>query len=99
MIALRIALSDPSQIAARAQHFEAHRSYLRSTSLRILLSGPFAPENSAPIGALIIAEVESLQELVDFSASDPFVRHGVYGEVKILNWSISLSALTELPAI
>ncbi len=97
MIALRIALSDPAQTAARAQHFEAHRTYLRNAPLRILLSGPFAPESGAPIGALIVAEVGCLQELTDFSAADPFVRHGVYAEVKILNWSVTLSALTDLP--
>jgi uncharacterized protein len=97
MIALRIALSDPMRTAARALHFEAHRSYLRSAPLRILLSGPFAPEDGAAIGALIVAEVATLQELADFSAADPFVRHGVYNEVNILSWSISLSALAELP--
>jgi uncharacterized protein YciI len=97
MIALRLAFSDPTQASARALYFDAHRQYLRSTPLRILLSGPFLSETGLPLGALIVAEVASLQELQDFSAADPFVRHAVYGEVKILTWSLSLSALAGLP--
>ncbi len=36
---------------------------------------------AAAAAALLIVEVESLSELADFSANDPFVRHEVYAEV------------------
>ena len=93
MLAVRIAWSDPDKAAVRQQHIEAHKLHLRSTSLRILLSGPLSGN---PAGALIVAEVDALHDLERFSAADPFVLHGVYASVQIMAWNVTLSSLTEV---
>lgn len=92
MLAARIAISDNSRITERAAHFEAHKQYLRSGGLKILKSGPFAHETLK--GALILADVESLEEMKCFNAHDPFVIHGVYKVVHIVEWSVTYSAAT-----
>ena len=98
MLAVRIAYSDPDKQSDRRAYFEAHRQHLRSGALRILLSGPFQPNEGGRPGAIVVAEVEQLQELTDFSAADPFVQHGVYAEVQIVAWTVSLSTLGEIAA-
>ncbi|KKC34226.1 YciI family protein [Devosia psychrophila] len=98
MLAVRIAFSDPARQAERQQYFQTHRQYLRGSGLRILLSGPLAPVGDSPTGALLLVEVNRLQDLVDFSAGDPFVQSGVYGAVHIYAWNMSLSSLAEIPA-
>jgi len=88
MIAARIAFSDRRQAHARARHLEDHKSYLRNAPIRILQSGPFAGERP---GALIVADVGSLDDLESFNAGDPFVINGVYAEVHLVEWTITLA--------
>lgn len=93
MIAARIAFSDDAKAVERDAHLEAHQAHLRSGQVRILHSGPFkAPDFT---GSLVIAEVDDLATMQRFSAADPFVVHGVYGSVRIAEWTITLS--TALP--
>lgn len=90
MIAVRIALTDDARTAERERHLEAHKAYLRSAGVRILQSGPFKAPGRA--GALIIAEVDDLAAMHAFSNADPFVVHGVYRSVEIVEWTVTLSA-------
>lgn len=89
MIVIRIAYSDPENNGARAAHLQAHKDFLRQSSIRILQSGPFKAEGAAS-GALIVAEVSSVGEMREFSDRDPFVVHGVYVSVVIAEWTITL---------
>jgi uncharacterized protein len=90
MLAARIAFSNPDSEAARARYIEDHKSYLRSADIAILQSGPVFGEDGKQIGALVVADVETLTQLKDFSDGDPFVRHGIYRDVKIVEWRVSI---------
>jgi uncharacterized protein YciI len=92
MLAIRVALSDPAKSADRAVWLEAHKAYLRSAHIKILQSGPFKVPEGQLAGALIVAAVDSLDDLARFSADDPFVTAGVYCEVRIAEWNVTLGA-------
>jgi len=87
MIVARIAFSDPAMDEARALLLDDHKAYLRSAPIRILQSGPFLGRRQ---GAIVVAEVTSPSEMEAFSAGDPFVTNGVYQEVHIGEWNITL---------
>ncbi|MGO6694385.1 YciI family protein [Rhizobium johnstonii] len=90
MLAARIAYSSEGHAEVRARYFEDHKLYLRSAGLKIRQSGPLLNGDGSQIGALIVAEVEDLAELTAFSARDPFVVQGVYREVEILEWRVTI---------
>ncbi|MDB5593446.1 MAG: YciI family protein [Hyphomicrobiales bacterium] len=84
----RIALDAPGKDAERKALFEAHRSHLRAGLVRIIQSGPlFATDGSNnKIGALVVFDVKDIDEVQRFNAMDPYILHGVYGDVQILRW-------------
>jgi uncharacterized protein YciI len=89
MIVARIAFSDPAMSGGRALWLDEHKAYLRSASIRILQSGPFLGRRH---GAIVVAEVSSPSEMEGFSDGDPFVTNGIYKEVHIGEWNVTLSA-------
>lgn len=93
MIAVRIAFSNPRKGAERQRFLDAHKAHLRSGLVRILQSGPLA--GSSASGGLVVAEVDGLDAFKSFSDGDPFVLHGVYDEVRVFEWTITLGTLTE----
>jgi uncharacterized protein len=97
MIVARYAVSDPGKAAERSRLIDEHKAYLHGAAIRILLSGPSAPPAEGKGStAIVIAEVESLAEFEAFSAADPFVRSGVYGNVDFFEWRPSFGVLLEL---
>ena len=78
----------------RERHLEAHKAYLRRADIRILQSGPFTSARGT--GALIAAVVHGLGAVQSFSDADPFVVHEVYREIDILEWTVTLSAGSNL---
>ncbi|WP_377805793.1 YciI family protein [Azospirillum sp. A29] len=91
MIVVRVACSDPRKAAERQRLIEAHKAYLRSGGVRILQSGPLT--GSSVSGGLVVAEVGAVEEFVAFSDGDPFVLHGVYDDVRIFEWTVTLGSI------
>lgn len=69
--------------AGRDAHRPAHRAYLDSRP-GLLLSGPYTDE---PAGALIILRGESLAEIEEIMAADPFQREGLVAERTIRSFN------------
>ncbi|MDO9440729.1 MAG: YciI family protein [Beijerinckiaceae bacterium] len=84
----RIAFDAPDKAHERGAYFEAHRSHLRSGSIRIIQSGPlFATDPSGrKAGALVVFDVDDIEEVHRFNAVDPYVTHGVYDRIEVLRW-------------
>ena len=96
MIVARYAKSDPGRVADRSRLIEEHKAYLRNADLRILLSGPSAPQSEGKATtAIVIAEVETLQQFEEFSVNDPFVSAGVYESVEVFEWHPSFGDLLD----
>jgi len=100
-IYVRIAESDPDATVQRVAQMEAHKAHLRNREgkpdgFRILASGPMSAGDGGPAAALVIAEAHSLEDVIAFSDADPFVVHGVYNRIRILNWTPTLSTISGL---
>jgi uncharacterized protein YciI len=93
MLVVRYASSDPRKTSERSQLLADHKAYLRGSPLRILLSGPSAaPQDDQPSKAIVIAEVEAMEEFLVFSEGDPFVSSGVYDRIEIFEWRPSFGS-------
>ena len=98
---VRFAESDPDATRQRVAQLEAHKAHLRNgeamaEGFRILVSGPMSAVAEGPSAALIIAEACCIEDVIAFSDADPFVIHGVYNRVRILNWTPTLSMISGL---
>lgn len=98
---VRFAESDPAAVEQRAAQMDAHKAHLRNEDglpqgFRILASGPMQAESGGSAAALIIAEALCIEDVIAFSDADPFVIHGVYNRIRILNWTPTLSRISGL---
>ncbi|MCZ7480026.1 YciI family protein [Rhizobium rhizogenes] len=98
---VRFAESDPAAVEQRTAQMDAHKAYLRSEEtmslgFRILASGPMQTESGGSSAALVVAEAHCIEDMIAFSAADPFVVHGVYKSVRILGWTPTLSRISGL---
>ncbi|KAA3522060.1 hypothetical protein DXM29_22725 [Agrobacterium tumefaciens] len=98
---VRFAESDPAAAEQRLAQMSAHKAHLRNEDgvpegLRILASGPMQAESGGSAAALIIAEARCIEDVMAFSDADPFVIHGVYKRIRILNWTPTLSKISGL---
>ena len=86
-----IARDVPNSIALRPGVRPRHLKYLQPLvdQGRVIFAGPHPaidspdPGPAGFTGSLIIAEFESLERARAWSARDPYVREGVFGEVEI----------------
>lgn len=90
MLAVRIATPNPETEHERGRHMEAHKLHLRTASFKIILSGPTFDTFGGQNGAVVVAEVDHLDQFQHFSDTDPFVVHGVYGQVTVSQWSATI---------
>ena len=68
----------------RLENYESHKAYLATGQIRTVISGPLlTTDGETMIGSLFVFEAESLAEVTEFNANDPFTRAGVWAEVKI----------------
>jgi uncharacterized protein YciI len=83
-------MSNPEKHAERMQHLDAHKRYLHEASLNIVLSGPVLDAAGQQIGAMVVAEVDALEDLQTFSDGDPFIIHEIYANVIICKWAATI---------
>lgn len=90
-------MSNLQKIAERTQYLDEHKRHLRETSLSILLSGPVLDASGQQIGAMVVAEVDALEDLQKFSDDDPFVIHQIYAEVMVYKWAATIDNRWSVP--
>ena len=75
---------DPSTPTRRDEFYDAHRAYLKSASIKIVIAGPYTlPDSDQKIGSMLVVEAESLQQAMDFQTNDPFALNGVWDSVSV----------------
>ncbi|MCX4834312.1 MULTISPECIES: YciI family protein [unclassified Streptomyces] len=63
--------------ALRAEHLE----YVESNRSRIIVSGGTFPDgDDFPVGGIIILDVDTRAEAVEYIENDPFFVHGIFSE-------------------
>jgi len=87
-------LDNPQTPELREKHYEDHRAYLATPSLKIMLAGPLLDDSSmSRIGSLLVVEAQSKEEVLDFHNKDPFAKAGVWENVSILEYMVSTGIL------
>ena len=79
--------------AVRQQHRPAHLARLEKMNEegRLVLAGPTPyPEQEGVSGSLIVAEFDSLDDAEAWASQDPFALQGVYEEVLIKPFRVTL---------
>ena len=74
---------------------EDHLAYVASTIDMVKAAGPLlAEDGKTMVGSLLIMEGASLEEIKAWSASDPYVKAGLFQGVDInqMNWSFGAPA-------
>lgn len=68
----------------RLANYDAHKAYLDTKPIRIVISGPIQHDTEDyMIGSHFVVEADSPEEVVTFNRNDPFNRTGVWGDVQI----------------
>lgn len=68
----------------RIANYDAHKAYLDTKPIRIVISGPLPHDTEDyMIGSHFVVEADSLDEVVTFNRNDPFNQAGVWGDIKI----------------
>lgn len=79
---------NPSKLALRAEHMEAHLRYLADNEGEILVAGSLREnQDSSPIGALWIVEAGTADRARQLVESDPFFVNGLRQRYEVLHWS------------
>lgn len=74
----------PGRSAIRAAQYDAHRAYLRDSSVDIKLAGPQVSDDGAErIGSVFVVDVADRAAAEAFAAGDPFAKAGLFDRVII----------------
>ena len=84
-------------VTTRDDNRTQHRDYLRGLAVqgRLLVSGPYGPDDDA--GALLLFSAESRSQVEALIRDDPFTVHGVIAETGTAEWEPVIGPL--LPAL
>lgn len=75
---------NPSTPTRRDEFYDAHRAYLKSASIKILIAGPYTSVGSdKKIGSMLVVEAETLDQALQFQCNDPFALNDVWSEVSV----------------
>ncbi|MBU3565885.1 YciI family protein [Polynucleobacter sp. MWH-HuK1] len=77
-------LDYPDGYPLRMANYDAHRTYLANSPVKVVMSGPLESDDGEKrIGSLLIIEAENLDQATAFSNADPFRMNGVFESVEI----------------
>ena len=69
---------------------EAHLAYVREHMGMIKVAGPFLGEDGGMIGSMFVIEAEDAAAVEAFSAADPYRLAGLFDQVSVRNWRVTL---------
>lgn len=77
-------LDAPDALPRRLEHYDAHKAYLSTAPVRILVSGPLmSDDGETMIGSLFLIEADTKAAVEAFNAGDPFRQAGIWAEIRI----------------
>lgn len=80
--------------AGRDAHRAQHRAYLDAPGEKatVVLSGPYAAGVGQADGALILVQADTVEDVLEHLASDPFQIKGLVERAQVRGWSPVLGA-------
>jgi len=77
-------LDHDNMVERRLSHYDAHKTYLATTPVKMVMSGPLlAQDQETMIGSFFLYEAEDIGEVQRFNANDPFNKAGIWKSVDI----------------
>lgn len=71
-------------VERRLSHYDAHKAYLATAPLKMVMSGPLlAADLETMIGSFFLYEADDIGEIIRFNANDPFNEAGIWKSVDI----------------
>ena len=81
-------LDHPGAIQKRLASYEAHKAYLASAPIKMVISGPLlAEDEETMIGSCFLVEAGGVAEVEAFNRNDPFAKADVWRTVSIRPFS------------
>lgn len=98
---LVLATDGPGLARIRTETRPSHRAYLRNPgphAVRVHLGGPtLTTDGNEMNGTLLVVEAQSLEDVTEFVADDPYSRAGLFASVVVRPWSWTLGAPESRP--
>ena len=83
----------PDSMAMRLETRPAHLAYLASLGARVKLAGALlTPDQKTVVGAMIVYEGESADEIAALCAKDPYALAGLFASVDVKPWRQAVGA-------
>jgi uncharacterized protein YciI len=77
-------LDHEGMVERRLSHYEAHKAYLATASMKTVMSGPLlAGDQQTMIGSFFLYEADDIAEVLAFNKNDPFNAAGIWKSVDI----------------
>jgi uncharacterized protein YciI len=77
-------LDHDGMVEKRLAHYEAHKAYLATTPLKMVMSGPLlAADQETMIGSFFLYEADDIADVMRFNSNDPFNAAGIWRSVDI----------------
>ncbi|MCB8881504.1 YciI family protein [Acidisoma cellulosilytica] len=77
-------LDKAGAVEQRLAHYDAHKAYLSSAPITMLVSGPLlAPDHETMIGSFFLVEADSQAQVEAFHNNDPFKKAAIWEKVSI----------------
>ena len=77
-------LDHDNMVERRLAHYDAHKAYLATTPVKMVMSGPLlAQDQETMIGSFFLYEAADIGEVQRFNANDPFNEAGIWKSVDI----------------
>jgi uncharacterized protein YciI len=83
----------PGSLELRMANREAHLAYARDHLSEIKAAGPYLDEAGGMTGSMFLMEAESADVVRAFNAADPYTKAGLFEQVEVRAWRVSLGAL------
>lgn len=79
----------PLRMATR----EAHLAYVAANRAKVKLAGPFLDAKGEMCGSMFVLDVADEAEARALNASDPYQLAGLFGEVRVTAWKVTVGEL------
>jgi len=77
-------LDKTDALPIRLANLAAHRAYLGTAKVKILIAGPLlADDGATPVGSLFLVEADSKEDVLAFNSADPLAQAGLWAQVHI----------------
>jgi hypothetical protein len=86
-----IARDKPNALAHRQAVRPTHLEHLDSLGDKLVFAGPFQDEAGQSNGSFVVIEADSLESAKAAFARDPFVTEGVFGDVEVSRFALTIN--------